>query len=91
MAQKRERLEVIYDILKIIRDNNNSIKPTPLLRYSNLSYNSFSQYEKELIKKGFIKEIYDKKGKKLYTLTDKGFIYLDKYKLISGFIDEFEL
>ena len=35
--RKRDRLEVIFDILKIIRDHQNSIKPTPLLRYSNLS------------------------------------------------------
>ncbi len=91
MVQKRDRLEVIYDILKIIRTNNNSIKPTPLLRFSNLSFNSFSEYEKELLSKDFIKIIEDKKHRKHYTLTDKGFNYLDKYKLIKGFIDEFEL
>jgi predicted transcriptional regulator len=82
---------VIYDILKIIRHYNNSIKPTPLLRYSNLSSQSFSEYISELLDKGFIKEIVDEKGRKFFTLTDKGFEYLEKYKLILGFIDEFEL
>jgi predicted transcriptional regulator len=91
MKRKRDRLEVIYDILKIIRHYNNSIKPTPLLRYSNLSSQSFSEYLSELLEKGFIKEIIDEKGRKFFTLTDKGFEYLDKYKLIIGFIDEFEL
>ncbi len=91
MVVKRERLEVIYDILKIIQDNNNSIKPTPLLRFSNLSFNSFSIYEKDLIKKDFIRLCEDKKGKKYYTLTDKGFIYLDKYSMIKNFISEFDL
>ena len=89
--KKRDRLEVIYDILKIIRDHNNSIKPTPLLRYSNLSSSSFSEYYGEMISKEFIKEIIDKKGRKYITLTDKGFRYLEKYRLILGFIDEFEL
>ena len=89
--RKRERLEVIYDILKIISDHNNSIKPTPLLRYSNLSSSSFSEYYNELILKELLKEITDKKGKKYITLTDKGFSYLEKYSLILGFIDEFEL
>ncbi len=89
--QKRDRLEVIFDILKIIRENNNSIRPTPLLRFSNLSFNSFAAYEKELIEKKFIKEIFDKKNKKHYTLTDKGFNYLDKYKIIKNFINGFEL
>ena len=90
-AKKRDRLEVIFDILKIIRDKQNSIKPTPLLRYSNLSSSSFSEYYGELIAKEFIKEITDKKGRKYITLTDRGFNYLEKYKMILGFIDEFEL
>jgi len=88
---KRSKLEVIYDILKIIRKHNNSIKPTPLLRYSNLSSNSFAEYLKDLLEKELIKEINDKKGRKHITLTDKGFRYLEKYKVILGFIDEFEL
>jgi len=89
--KKRERLEVIYDILNIIRNNRNSIRPTPLLRYSNLSSKSFADYYKELTTKEFVKEILDKKGKKFIVLTDKGFMYLEKYKMILGFIDEFEL
>ena len=90
-SKKRDRLEVIYDVLKIIRDKNNSIKPTPLLRYSNLSSSSFSEYYNELISKEFIKEITDNKGRKFVTLTDKGFKYLEKYRMILGFIDELEL
>ncbi len=89
--KKRDRLEVIFDIFKIIRDHHNSIKPTPLLRYSNLSSSSFSDYCAELRAKGFIKDIADDKGRKYITLTDKGFKYLEKYKLILGLIDEFEL
>jgi len=89
--KKRERLEVIHDILKIIRDNNNSIKPTPLLRKSNLSSQGFSEYYKELLDKKFIREVFDKKGKKFVSLADKGFKYLEKYKFILGFVEEFEL
>ncbi|MCD4651672.1 MAG: winged helix DNA-binding protein [Candidatus Cloacimonetes bacterium] len=91
IRRRRDRLEVVYDILRIIRQHHNSIKPTPLLRYSNLSSQSFSEYLSELLEKGFVKEITDEKGKKFLTLTDKGFRYLEKYKLILGFIEEFEL
>ncbi|MCK5107476.1 MAG: hypothetical protein KAQ83_02005 [Nanoarchaeota archaeon] len=41
--------------------------------------------------KGLIKVIIDKKNKKYISLTDMGFRYLEKYKLIVGFIKEFEL
>ena len=91
MNRKRDRLEVIHDILKIIRDNNNSIKPTPLLRFSNLSSNSFAEYYRELISKELVKEINGGNGKKYITLTDKGFKFLEKYSVILGFIKEFEL
>ena len=90
-VKKRDRLEVIFDILSIIQRHHNSIKPTPLLRYSNLSSQSFKDYFEELVKKEFVKEIRDKKTRKFVTLTDKGFKYLEKYKYIIGFIDEFEL
>ena len=91
MSKKRERLGIIYDILRIIQNHHNSIKPTPLLRYSNLSSQSFSDYLDELLKKGFVKEVTNKKERRYITLTDKGFRYLEKYRLILGFIDEFEL
>lgn len=91
MSKKRDRLEVIYDILKIVRDHHNSIKPTPLLRYSNLSSQRFSEYIAEMLEKDFLKDVRDKKDKRFFTLTDKGFKYLEKYDMIVGFIDEFDL
>ena len=91
MVKKRSRLEIIYNILKTIKDKNNSIKPTPLLRYSNLSSQSFAEYYHELIQKEFIREEYDRKQRKYITLTDKGFEYLEKYRTIKNFIDELGL
>ena len=91
MNHKRDRLEVIFDILSIIRRYNNSIKPTPLARFSNLSTKSFKIYEQELLEKGFMRDIYDKKNKKFFTLTDKGFDYIYKYKTIREFVSNFDL
>jgi predicted transcriptional regulator len=91
MAEKRNRLKIIYDILNMIRNHNNSIKPTPLLRYSNLSSQSFSSYFGELMEKGFITEIRDKRNRKFLTLTEKGFNYLQKYKIMTKFVEDFSL
>jgi len=87
---RRDRLAVIHDILKIISDNKNSIKPTPLLRKSNLSSQGFSEYYGELISREFIEEK-EVKGRRTISLTDKGFKYIEKYRSILDFIDEFEL
>jgi len=87
---KRGKLEIVRDILKIIQDNNNSIKPTPLLRQSNISSSRFKEYYLELIEKELIKGI-NKSNGKFISLTDKGYKFLEKYKTIVMFIDEFEL
>lgn len=91
MSKKRGRLEIIRDILSVVRNHDNSIKPTPLLRYSNLSTQGFQEYMAELLDKSFLKEMPDKKGRKFFTLTDKGFKYLEKYSTITGFIEDFGL
>jgi len=88
---KRARLEIIRDILIIIKNHHNSIKPTPLLRQSNLSTAGFKEYFSELLEKGLVKETRNKRGEKVICLTEKGFRFLDKYKTIVSFIEEFEL
>lgn len=88
---KRERLEIIHDILRIIKENDNLIKPTPLLRKSNLSSQGFNEYINNLIMNELIKEIIDKKGNKIISLTDNGFRYLERYQTIKNFISEFGL
>lgn len=90
MVKKREKLEVVRDILKIIQENHNQIKLTPLLRKSNLSSKRFYIYLKELLDKEFIREMKDKNGKH-FSLTIKGHRYVEKYQNIVNFIEEFEL
>lgn len=78
-------------MLKIIQDHRNEIKPTPLLRYSNLSSQRFTEYMKGLKERQLVQEHQDKKGRKHISLTDQGFNYLEKYKMILGFIEDFNL
>ncbi len=90
MGKKRERLVVIRDILKSIQDNRN-IKPTRLLYASNLSPQMFKEYINELIEKKFIAIDIDKKDKKTFSLTKKGYDFLEEYRVIENFIDNFGL
>lgn len=87
---KRNRLEIIRDILKIIQTNN-SIKQTPLLRKSNISSSKFKEYFLELLEKGFVVESKNKYQEKVISLTEKGFKFLEQYKTIVNFIEEFNL
>jgi len=88
---KRGKLEIIKDILLIIQKNHNSIRPTPLIRKSNLSSKRFKQYYLDLRTKGFIREKEISKNNRTIFLTEKGFKFLEKYSTIVSFIDEFDL
>ena len=90
MAKKRERLDLMYDILLVVRQNRGKIGPTRLLYASNLSSLMFKEYMSELLEKQFILEI-DTKGKKTYELTDKGNEFINKYKEIKSVIENFGL
>ena len=87
---KRERLEILQDTLRIIMENRNAIKPTILLRKSKMSSSRFKEYYNDLIAHGFIKET-THGNEKFASLADKGYKFLDRYKTIIEFIDEFEL
>jgi predicted transcriptional regulator len=90
MAKKRNRLEIIRDILEVIRSKSGVIKPTHILYKSNLSYQMMEEYISELKRKGFIVEVKLKKGKS-YAITEKGRNYLLKYGMIMEFTKSFGL
>jgi len=90
MVKKRERLEIIKDILKVLQTNR-KMKPTRLLYASNLSPQMFKDYISELQMKKFIKLEQDKKDKNFFLLTDKGHNFLQEYKVIANFIENFGL
>ncbi len=87
---KRGKLEIMRDILKIVQENK-SIKPTPLLRKSNLSSSGYKEYYEEILSRQLVTESLDKNGAKIILITEKGIIFLQKYNVIIDFIDEFEL
>ena len=90
MIQKRDRLRVIYDMLAAIREKGGKIKPTHLLYKANLSHKMMNEYVDELKKKEFIVEEEDS-GSRVYVLTDKGHGYLNKFSVITDFMDSFGL
>ena len=90
MNKKRTRLEVIKDILEVIKSRNGKIKPTHILYKSNLSYIMMEDYLSELKEKRFITETSKTRGK-TYQITEKGSEYLRKYSLVSEFTESFGL
>jgi predicted transcriptional regulator len=90
MEKKRNKLEVIRDILLVIQSKNGRIKPTQILYKSNLSHFMMKDYLGGLIKQGLIKESHSKSGR-TYSITEKGVKYLLEYRTISNFMESFGL
>ena len=88
MGRKRNKLEIIKDILTVIRDKHGKIKPTHILYKSNLSHQMMEEYLTELIEKEFIKQNTTKQGN-TYEITSKGLQYLERYSLITDFMGTF--
>lgn len=91
MNRKRDRLEIIHDILHTIRNHVGIVRQTHILYKSNLSHQMLTEYVTELIEKELIEQKEDKKGKKHYELTDKGHSYLNDYAVIRKFADSYGL
>lgn len=87
MAEKRERMDVIHDILSAVIKNNNKIGPTRLIQLSNLSPAMFKEYIKDLVEQKLLLENQEK-NKKVYKLGDKGYAFLEKYKMFKNFVEE---
>jgi predicted transcriptional regulator len=90
MEKKRNRLEVIRDILLVVRNKNGKIKPTQILYKSNLSHMMMKDYLEELLKKEFLLEIKTKTGR-VYAITEKGNKFLEEYTTIANFMQSFGL
>jgi len=90
MNKRRDRLQVIHDILRTIKDKGGKIKPTHILYKSNLSHQMMEEYLSELMEKKFVIE--EKNGNnKTYSITIKGQEYLNQYKMIVNFVGGFGL
>ncbi len=86
--ERRDKVKIIYDILKSVQEKGGRIKPTHLLYKSNLSYKRMNELVQELMGKGMIAEESVSNGK-MYILTDKGNKFLNEYYKMVEFIKGF--
>ena len=90
MNEKRDKIQIIQDILTAIQKKGGKIKPTHLLYKANLSHQRMKKYLSELLEKGMIEEL-DEKGNKFYKITEKGNKFVAEYGRIKEFTESFGL
>ena len=87
---KRSKLDIVYDMLRAIEDKGGKIIPTHLLYKSNLSHQRMKTYLSELKERNLVEETTEKK-KKIYSLTDDGRKFIQRYKQMKEFTEAFGL
>ena len=73
MSRYRRRLEIVADVLDVVRDG---AKKTRIMYQANLSYRLLTRYLKEVVSFGLVRVEEDG----LYELTAKGYDYLQAFK-----------
>ena len=90
MQKKRDRLEIIADILTTIQKKGGKIKPTPLMYKSNLSHKQMNLYLDDLIQKNCIQKV-KFNNYEYITITDNGNKFLQKIMEMKEFETTFGL
>jgi len=84
MGQYRKRLEIIADILAVVKGE---AKKTRIMYQANLSYKLLTVYLKFVREAGLVSA----QGKGNYVLTQKGHEFLEKYKQYSQRFEQLEM
>ena len=89
MNKKRTRLEIIKDILEVLK-NNKKARITHLIYKSNLSNNSIKPYIDELIKNKLV-EVDFNEEKRVFRITARGMGFLEEFNKIKIFTESYGL
>ena len=90
MERKRNRTEIMHDMLKIIQEKKGKLKRTHLMYKANLSHNQMKIYLEDLTKKGLI-EITIKDNKNSMNITKRGQDFFLQYMQMKEFERTFGL
>ncbi len=86
--QRRDRLQILHDVLRAIQTKGPQAKPTHILYKANLSYKVLQEHLTEMMRQEMIiEEVIDEK--KMYSLTDKGFKFLQEYQMVREFMSSY--
>lgn len=90
MNERRSKIQVVIDVLRVIGRENGKVKPTHILYKANLSHKLLKEHLNNLLQKGFI-EVSIEKNHTFYQITDKGRKFVSEYRKVEKLAQAFGL
>lgn len=90
MNERRSKMQVIADVLRVIENEGGRTKPTHILYKANLSHKLLKEHLNTLLQKGFI-EVTIEENRTLYRITDKGRKFMGEFRKIEKLASVFGL
>lgn len=90
MVRKREKSDIVLDMLYSIQNKGGKIKPTHLMYKANLAHKQMKSYLEELISKKYVNKIKENNYNYII-ITDSGLKFLEKIKQMKEFEKTFGL
>jgi len=90
MTERRNKIDIIHDMLRVTNDKGGKILPTHLLYKSNLSHQRMKGYIDELKEKHLIEEVKED-TKTFFVITDAGRKFIQQYHQLKEFTEAFGL
>jgi len=87
-VERRSRADILFDILRIIQQNQGRAKTTKILYGANLSYARLKNHLGYLIQNGFL-EKGQANGSTYFAITQKGLEFVQEFRKIKRFSDAF--
>lgn len=90
MSERRSKMQVLVDILRVIQRQGGEARPTHILYKANLSHKLLKSHLNLLMEKGFIEQ--KSYGDKIhYCITEKGINFVGEYKKVEKLSSAFGL
>ena len=84
VPRKRQKLDIICDMLTSIQAKGGEIKPTHLMYKANLAHRQLKTYLDDLLENELIEKI-SRKNNEYIIITDRGLKFISKIKELKNF------
>lgn len=88
MLERRTKAEILFDILRIVQQEDGKSKTTRILYGANLSYARLKKHLGYLLQNEFLEKT-EIKGSTFFILTNKGLNFIQEFRKVKKFSDAF--